>query len=81
MKGRDPRNVIGLLIGLVRRPYKYEIKPGKGPGSTGACMVDGEQFDMRRFYRMPDIDVRLMPANLAVLSPRATGRPEASGSF
>ena len=58
---RDPRDVIGRLISLVHKPFRYEVKPGKGPGSTGSLIVDGEQFDLQRFYRFPDMDVRLMP--------------------
>jgi tetratricopeptide (TPR) repeat protein len=81
LSGRDPRDVIGLLIGLVRRPYKYEIKPGKGPGSTGALMVDGEQFDIRRFYRMPDFDVRLTPAVDITVTAPGNGTPGSFGSF
>jgi tetratricopeptide (TPR) repeat protein len=61
LRGRDPRDVIGRLIALVHKPYKYEVKPGIGPGSTGSLIVDGEKFDIRRFYRMPDIDIRVMP--------------------
>ncbi len=52
---RDPRDVIGLLIRLVRKPFKYEIKPGNGPGTTGALFVEGERFDIRRLYRFPDV--------------------------
>ena len=70
LTGRDPRDVIGRLINLVRRPYKYEVKPGIGPGSTAALIVDGERFDVQRFYRFPDIDVRLMP--VFVRPPRQT---------
>ena len=33
---RDPRDVIGHLIGLIHRPYRYKVVPGTGPGSTGA---------------------------------------------
>jgi hypothetical protein len=58
---RDPRDVIGRLITLVHKPYKYEVKPGNGPGSTGALFVDGERFDLQRFYRFPDMDLRVMP--------------------
>jgi tetratricopeptide (TPR) repeat protein len=61
LRGRDPRDVIGRLVALVHKPFKYELKPGKGPGSTAALLVDGERFDIHRFYRMPDIDIRVMP--------------------
>ena len=52
---RDPRDVIGLLIRLIRKPFKYEIKPGNGLGSTGVLFVEGERFDIRRLYRFPDV--------------------------
>ena len=61
LRRRDPRDVIGLLISRVHKPYKYKVQPGTGPGSTGSLIVDGEQFDIQRFYRMPDLDFRLMP--------------------
>ena len=40
---RDPRDIIGWLINVLHRPFKYEVKPGDGPGSTGALFVDGER--------------------------------------
>ncbi len=66
---RDPRDVIGRLITLIHKPYKYEVKPGVGPGSTGLLMVDGERFDLQRFYRYPDFDLRLMPRVEMTLAP------------
>jgi tetratricopeptide (TPR) repeat protein len=58
---RDPRDVVGRLIALVRRPFKYHVKPGNGPGSTGELFVDGERFDMKRIYQFPKVDFRLAP--------------------
>ncbi len=58
---RDPRDVVGRLIALVRRPFKYRVKPGNGPGSTGELYVDGERFDVQRLYRFPTLDFRLVP--------------------
>ncbi len=52
---RDPRDVIDLLIRLVRKPFKYEVKPGNGLGTTGVLFVEGERFDFRRLYRFPDV--------------------------
>ncbi len=54
---RDPRDLIGWLVALVRKPFKYELKPGDGPGSTAVLMVDGERFDIRRLYRSPGVKV------------------------
>jgi hypothetical protein len=59
---RDPRDVIGWLITLVHKPFKYELKPASGArGSTATLTIDGERFDERRLYRFPDIDIRLAP--------------------
>ena len=58
-----------MLISLIHKPYKYEIKPGTGAGSTGLLMVEGERFDLQRFYRYPDLDLRLMPPVAMNVSP------------
>ena len=58
---RDPRDVVGRLINLVRRPFKYTVQPGAGPGSPVELYVDGERFDVRRLYRFSTFDVRLVP--------------------
>jgi Pretoxin HINT domain len=64
---RDPRDVVGRLIALVRRPYKYEVRLGNGPGSVGELLVDGERFDLRRLYQFPTIDFRLVPVGQQAL--------------
>jgi hypothetical protein len=58
---RDPRDVVGRLISLVHKPFKYEVRPGNGPRTTSRILVDGEQFDIDRLYRPPTFDVRLVP--------------------
>ena len=30
---RDPREVIGWLVSLIHKPFKYELKQQDGPGS------------------------------------------------
>ena len=50
------RDSIGRLITLVRKPFKFEIKPLGGPGSTGVLLVEGERFDIRRVYHSPDVE-------------------------
>ena len=50
LKRRDPRDFVGLLIGLLRDPLKYEVKPVGGPGSPGVLFVEGERFNVRRVY-------------------------------
>ena len=58
---RDPRDLIGRLIALIHKPYNYEVKPATTPGAPGLLFVDGERFDLRRFYRFPEFDTRLIP--------------------
>ena len=38
---RDPRDVIGRLIGLVRKPFKYEVRRPGGPGTDGRAVRRG----------------------------------------
>ena len=38
---RDPRDVIGRLIGLVRKPFRYEVRKVGGPGSDGPAVRRG----------------------------------------
>ncbi len=69
LRFRDPRDIIGRLIAVVHKPFKYEVKPGASPGSPGLLLVDGERFDLQRFYRFPEFDIRLMPQMNISLSP------------
>ncbi len=69
LRFRDPRDVIGQLIAVVHKPFKYKVNPGAGPGSPGLLLVDGERFDLRRFYRFPELDIRLMPQMNITVSP------------
>jgi hypothetical protein len=47
---RDPRDVVGRLIGMVHKPFKYEVRPVQGPGSPGELFVEGERFNVQRIY-------------------------------
>jgi hypothetical protein len=51
LKMRDPRDVVGRLIGLVHKPFKYQVRHVNGPGSPGELFVEGERFNIDRFYR------------------------------
>ena len=73
---RDPRDLIGRLIALIHKPYKYEVKPATTPGTPGLLFVDGECFDLQRFYRFPEFDARLIPKldiNLSTCPTEAQG--------
>ena len=78
---RDPRDLIGRLIALIHKPYKYEVKPATIPGAPGLLFVDGECFDLQRFYRFPEFDVRLIPKldiNLTTCPTEAPGNDQKS---
>lgn len=48
---RDPREVVGRLISLIRKPFKYQVRHVNGPGSPGELFVEGERFNIDRFYQ------------------------------
>lgn len=50
---RDPREYAGSLVGLIRTPLRYEVRPIGGPGSPGVLYVEGEQFNVQRLYALP----------------------------
>jgi hypothetical protein len=52
---RDPRDYVGRLIGLIRKPFKYQVRPVNGPGSTGELFVEGERFNVRRLYEFQPV--------------------------
>jgi Pretoxin HINT domain len=52
---RDPREFADLLVGLLRDPVEYEVKPVGGPGSPGALFVEGERFNLQRIYQAPPV--------------------------
>ena len=51
----DPRDFMDVLIGMLRDPIRYEVRPVAGPGSTGVLYVEGEKFNVRRLYAPPPL--------------------------
>lgn len=65
---RDPRDFVGFLVGLIRDPLKYQVKPVGGPGSPGILLVEGKQVNVRRVYApppLPDETMRFLNQQLA----------------
>ena len=78
LASRDPRDVIGWLVAAIHRPFKYEITPGAGAASIGELFVDGERFNIRRFYVFPDFPPTFVPPaaivwNAMLLAPAPSG--------
>jgi hypothetical protein len=42
-----------VLIGLLRDPVKYEVRPVGGPGRPGSLTIKGRPFDIERIYAPP----------------------------
>ncbi|WP_406698930.1 HEAT repeat domain-containing protein [Singulisphaera sp. Ch08] len=53
LKRRDPREFANVLIGFLRDPIKYEVKPVGGPGSPGELFIEGTQANVSRRYSPP----------------------------
>jgi hypothetical protein len=61
LRGRPARDYLELLVGLMIDPLKHEVKPVGGPGSPGALFVEGQQFNVARFYVPPTPIFPVMP--------------------
>jgi tetratricopeptide (TPR) repeat protein len=61
---RDPRDVVGQLVELVRKPFKYQVRAVNGPGSPSELFVEGEKFNVRRLYAMTPVDPNQIPARI-----------------
>ena len=57
---RDLREIMTRLIGMIRMPFKYQVRPVDGPGSTGVLFVEGEKFNVERVYRSMPVDPSLV---------------------
>jgi tetratricopeptide (TPR) repeat protein len=68
---RDLRDILTQLISLIRKPFKYQVQPMTGPGSTGVLFIEGEKFNVRRIYRSMAVDAGWMPAGGRVPSAAA----------
>ncbi len=53
LRRRAPEDFLGMFVALLRDPLKYAMRPVGGPGSPGVLFVEGEQFNVQRFYDPP----------------------------
>lgn len=78
LKRRDPREFASLLVPMLRKPVKYEVRPVGGPGSPGAIFIGGEKANIQRVYAPPAIPYIPVPAG-AQLSYDMAGLPVFTG--
>jgi hypothetical protein len=50
---RDPREFTPVLIGFLRDPIKYRVRPVNGPGSPGELQIENPDAFVKRFYSPP----------------------------
>lgn len=68
LKNRDVREWADLLIGMIRRPIQYSVRPVAGPGSQGELFVEGKRYNYRRLYAAPPPPVvPMMPGDQLVI--------------
>ncbi len=53
LRRRDAREFLGMVIALVRKPLKYEVRMVEGPESDGVLFLEGEKYNVRRLYSLP----------------------------
>jgi hypothetical protein len=53
IRGRNAEEFLDVLVALLADLLKYEVKAVGGPGSPGVLFVEGERFNIRRFYAAP----------------------------
>jgi hypothetical protein len=64
LRGRDADDYLAILVNLLSDPLKYEVRPVGGPGSPGVLFVEGERFNVRRFYDAPAPFLRFQPGDI-----------------
>ncbi len=61
LRRRDARDFAPLLIGLIRDPIRYEVKPVRGPGKAGELVIKDGSTNRQRLYtplNSPDIPMK-----------------------
>lgn len=53
LRDRDAEDFIPTLASLLVEPLRFAVQPVGGPGSPGVLIVEGERYDVRRFYAPP----------------------------
>ncbi len=67
-------DVFIIWVGLLQPPIKYEVRQVAGPGLPGVLLVEGQRFNVRRFYAPPS-DHQLAGMMMAGPSPSSFELP------
>jgi hypothetical protein len=70
LRGRPADDFLDLLVGLMTDTFKYEVRPVGGPGSPGVLFVEGERFNVNRYYAPPAApEIGLLPGDFVSFDP------------
>jgi hypothetical protein len=78
LRGRPVGDYLEILVGLMVDPLRYEVKPVGGPGSPGVLYVEGQQFNIARFYAPPTPNDIIRVGDVIGFGP--SGMPTSFGS-
>jgi hypothetical protein len=85
LKRRDPRDFVGVLIAMIRKPVEYEVRKKVGTASSGELFVKGQDKNWRRIFTplpipdFPSFDVVMAPGGPKAIG--QLGRDGIAGDF
>ncbi len=74
LRKRKSDEYLELLTGLMADEYKYEVRQVGGPGLPGILFVEGERFNVRRFYAPPAAP-NIVPQPRDIIAYDSVGEP------
>ena len=74
LRTRKSDEYLELLTGLMTDEYKYEVKQVGGPGLPGVLFVEGQKFNVRRFYAPPAAP-NIVPQPRDIIAYDSVGEP------
>ncbi|MGP0068085.1 MAG: hypothetical protein ACLQGP_31370 [Isosphaeraceae bacterium] len=64
LRERPPEDFLELFVGMMIDPLKYEVKPVGGPGTPGILFVEGERYNVSRYYAAPVPNIQMAPGDI-----------------
>ena len=53
LRRRDTREFLGMVVGVIRKPLKYEVRTLRGKQTAEVLFVEGERYNLRRTFALP----------------------------
>lgn len=51
LETRDAREFLDILIGALRQPVRYQVRPVRGPGQPGTLYIEGRAYNTMEVFR------------------------------